>query len=230
LFFCQNGTIVPDGSTFAHLISIDISKCLRAKADYFQMSKEDKNKGNGAPTENQATEDKFFDFDKANPESAEEAAQSEAGDDSEASELQGAVQELKDKHLRLLAEFENYKKRTMRERLELVNSASKDVILSLLPVLDDFNRAKMSADDPGNAEQFSEGVLLVYNRLNTILQQKGLQPMTSTGETFDPEWHEALTEIPVQDDSQKGVVVDTIETGYTLNDKIIRHAKVVVGK
>ena len=118
----------------------------------------------------------------------------------------------------------------MRERLELVNSASKDVIINLLPVLDDFNRAKMSADDPANAEQFSEGVLLVYNRLNTILQNQGLQPMTSTGEKFDPELHEALTEIPVQDESQKGVVVDTIETGYTLNDKIIRHAKVVVGK
>lgn len=194
------------------------------------MSKEDKNKATGVPTDDQETNEKFFDFDKANPESAEDMAQPASGEATEASELQGAVQELKDKHLRLLAEFENYKKRTMRERLELVNSASKDVILSLLPVLDDFNRAKMSADDPENAEQFSEGVLLVYNRLNSILQQKGLQPMTSTGEKFDPEWHEALTEIPVQDENQKGVVVDTIETGYSLNDKIIRHAKVVVGK
>jgi molecular chaperone GrpE len=194
------------------------------------MSKEDKNKATGVPTDDQETNEKFFDFDKANPESAEDTAQPASGEATEASELQGAVQELKDKHLRLLAEFENYKKRTMRERLELVNSASKDVILSLLPVLDDFNRAKMSADDPENAEQFSEGVLLVYNRLNSILQQKGLQPMTSTGEKFDPEWHEALTEIPVQDENQKGVVVDTIETGYSLNDKIIRHAKVVVGK
>lgn len=194
------------------------------------MSKEDKNKANGTPTEDQGAEEKLFDFDKANPESEEDSSQSGGGETNEVSELQGAVQELKDKHLRLLAEFENYKKRTMRERLELVNSASKDVIVSLLPVVDDFNRAKMSADDPKNAEEFSEGVLLVYNRLNTVLQQKGLQPMTSTGEKFDPEWHEALTEIPVQDENQKGVVVDTIETGYTLNDKIIRHAKVVVGK
>lgn len=192
------------------------------------MSKEDKNMANGTPIDDQAAEEKLFDFDKANPESERDAAGGE--ETNEVSELQASVQELKDKHLRLLAEFENYKKRTMRERLDLINSAGKDVIVSLLPVLDDFHRAKLSADNPENKEQFSEGVSLVYNRLNTILQNQGLVPMVSTGENFDPELHEALTEVPVQNDNQKGVVIDTIETGYTLNDKIIRHAKVVVGK
>jgi molecular chaperone GrpE len=227
-FFCQIGTIVPNGSTFAHQNLLIIVNCQQAQAVFKEMSKEDKNKANGSPIEDQATEEKIFDFDKANPEMDKDAAGNEVNH--EVSELQASVQELKEKHLRLLADFDNYKKRTMRERLELINSAARDVIVSLLPVLDDFHRAKLSADDPENEEHFSEGVSLVYNRLNTILQNQGLAPMASTGEKFDPELHEALTEVPVQDEEQKGVVVDTIETGYTLNDKIIRHAKVVVGK
>ncbi len=194
------------------------------------MSKEDKNKENGTPMEDQAREEKLFDFDKANPEMGKDGTPPDDHGNNDVAELQASVQELKDKHLRLLAEFENYKKRTMRERLDLINSAGKDAIVNLLPVLDDFNRAKASADNPDHDEQFSEGVSLVYNRLNTILQNQGLKPMISTGEKFDPEIHEAVTEIPVSDENQKGIVVDTIETGYTLNDKIIRHAKVVVGK
>jgi molecular chaperone GrpE len=144
-------------------------------------------------------------------------------------ELEASVSELKDKHLRLLAEFDNYKKRTLRERLELMNSASRDVMVNLLPVLDDFDRAKKSADDPNTDEVFSEGVSLVYNRLNNILQGMGLKAMTSTGEPFDAEFHEAITEIPVPDEKLKGRVIDTLEKGYMLHDKIIRHAKVVVG-
>jgi molecular chaperone GrpE len=219
---------VPNGSTFAHQNLLLFINSRKAKADFKEMSKDDKNKANGTSPEDQATEEKIFDFDKANPEADQHAAG--GGESNEVADLQAAVQELKDKHLRLLAEFENYKKRTMRERLELVNSAAKDVMASLLPVLDDFHRAKLSSDDPENEEHFSEGVSLVYNRLNTILQNQGLMPMVSTGEKFDPELHEALTEVPVADEEQKGVVVDTIEIGYTLHDKIIRHAKVVVGK
>ena len=144
-------------------------------------------------------------------------------------ELEATVSELKDKHLRLLAEFDNFKKRTMRERLELQNSASRDVMISLLPVLDDFDRAKKSADDPNTEEVFSEGVTLVYNRLYSILQNMSLKAMNSTGEPFDAEFHEAITEIPVPDENRKGKVIDTLEKGYMLHDKIIRHAKVVVG-
>lgn len=197
------------------------------------MTKEHKDKSNGAHTDPEAMkgdDEKFFDFDKsAKTEGEDLNFQGEDKGNDKKSELESSIQELKDKHLRLLAEFDNYKKRTMRERLDLLNSASKEVILNLLPVLDDFDRAKKSADDPTNEEVFSEGVTLVYNRLYNILQGMGLKAMNSTGEKFDVELHEAITEIPVPDDTMKGKVIDTLEKGYMLNDKIIRHAKVVVG-
>ncbi|MBP7239397.1 MAG: nucleotide exchange factor GrpE [Saprospiraceae bacterium] len=197
------------------------------------MTKEHKDKTNGAHHDHGAPkgeDEKFFDFDKSS--GTDSDPENEPGDDlsnEKISELQSTIQELKDKHLRLLAEFDNYKKRTMRERLDLLNSASRDVIVSLLPVLDDFDRAKKSADDPSNEEVFSAGVTLVYNRLYNVLQNMGLKAMNSTGEKFDVELHEAITEIPVPDENMKGKVIDTLENGYMLNDKIIRHAKVVVG-
>lgn len=138
--------------------------------------------------------------------------------------------ELKDKFLRLAAEFDNYKKRTLKEKIELMKTAAQDTVSALLPVLDDFDRAKKNADDENSKEVFSEGVSLVYQKLYNILKQKGLEPMESTGQNFDPEFHEAITEIPAPSEDMKGKVVDTIEKGYLLNDKIIRHAKVVVGK
>ena len=110
-----------------------------------------------------------------------------------------------------------------------MGSASKTVILSLLPVLDDFERA-LKSSATFQDDSFSEGVRMIYSRLLSILQSQGLKAMESTGETFDADLHEAITEVPVQDESQKGKVIDTIEKGYLLNDKIIRHAKVVVGK
>jgi len=191
------------------------------------MTKKDMKQPNGELAENEAQEgldqERLFDFDKANPDTTEEA-------DSKVTELQSSVNELKDKQLRLLAEFDNYKKRTTRERLELMTSASKEVIMALLPVLDDFDRAKRMADNPEMGEQFSEGVSLVYNRLNSTLQALGLKVMESNGQPFDPEWHDAITDIPAPTEDLKGKVIDTIEKGYLLNDKIIRHAKVVVGK
>lgn len=197
------------------------------------MKKEHKDKANGTHSENeghQGEDEKLFDFDKSTSSDSDQPEnQGDNSTDAKVAELQAAVNELRDKHLRLLAEFDNYKKRTMRERLDLMNSASKDVMVSLLPILDDFDRAKKSADDPSNAEVFSDGVTLVYNRLNNVLQNMGLKAMTSTGEPFDVEMHEAITEIPVPDENMKGKVIDTLEKGYVLNDKIIRHAKVVVG-
>lgn len=140
------------------------------------------------------------------------------------------IEEQKDKYLRLFAEFDNYKKRTMRESLEVRLTAAKDTIYALLPVLDDFERAKKAADAEGSSEPFSEGVLLVYQKLFNILEGKGLKAMNSTGELFDAEYHEAITEIPAGSDDMKGKVIDTVEKGYILSDKIIRYAKVVVGK
>ena len=138
--------------------------------------------------------------------------------------------ESKDKYIRLYAEFDNYKKRTSKERIELISTAGRETIAALLPVLDDFDRAKKSADSDESSEVFTEGVSLVYNKLNGLLQSKGLKAMESNGEEFDPEYHEAITEIPAPDKKLKGKIVDTIEKGYMLNNTIIRHAKVVVGK
>jgi len=138
--------------------------------------------------------------------------------------------EAKDKYLRLFAEFENFKKRNMRERLDLLKTAGQETINKILPVLDDFDRAKKSAEDESTEEQLSEGILMVYNKLYTVMGNMGVKPMETNGEAFDPELHEAITEIPAPSEDMKGKIIDTIEKGYHLNDKIIRFAKVVVGK
>lgn len=138
--------------------------------------------------------------------------------------------ELKDKYLRLFADFENYKKRAVKDKLDLMKTAAQDTLAALLPVLDDFDRAGKAAGQGGNADSFNAGIGLIIQKLSNILAQKGLSEMASNGVAFDPELHEAITEIPVPAEEMKGVVVDTVEKGYYLNDKIIRHAKVVVGK
>ncbi len=148
----------------------------------------------------------------------------------ELEEAKEEIAELQDNYRRLFADFDNYKKRVTKERFELMNQAGKDIIQSLLPVLDDFDRAKIEADKKDSTEQFSEGVNLVYHKLHQILEQKGLKSMETTGETFDAEFHEAVAEIPAPTEDLKGKVIDTLEKGYLLKDKIIRFAKVVVGK
>ncbi len=144
--------------------------------------------------------------------------------------LESELELAKDKYIRLYAEFDNYKKRTVKERLELMSTASKDVLLALLPVIDDFDRAKKMADDTTKEETFSEGVSLVYQKFKGMLVSRGVKEMESTGMLFDPEIHEAITEIPAPTEELKGKIIDTIEKGYYIHDKIIRHAKVVVGK
>jgi len=144
----------------------------------------------------------------------------------ELTELKQQVGEQKDKYLRLYAEFENYKRRTVREKLDLMSTAARDTLSALLPVLDDFDRAKKNAAEG----EFSEGIELVYNKLNSTVTGRGLKEMESNGEVFDPEFHEAITEIPAPTEDMKGKVIDTVEKGYFLNEKIIRYAKVVVGK
>lgn len=148
----------------------------------------------------------------------------------EKAEVDRESQELKEKYLRLVAEFDNFRKRTLKEKVDLMSTASRDVITALLPVLDDFDRAKKSAEDPNSKEVFSEGVELVYHKLYKVLEGKGLKAMDSNGMPFDPEEHEAITEIPAPSEDMKGKVVDTVEKGYFLKDVIIRYAKVVVGK
>ncbi|MBR9919835.1 MAG: nucleotide exchange factor GrpE [Bacteroidetes bacterium] len=165
-----------------------------------------------------------------NMENPETEVQDNAQDTSETSDKDQEIQELKDKYLRLYAEFDNYKKRTVKEKMDLMLTAAQDTMSALLPVLDDFDRAKKNADDESSPEEFTEGVSMIYNKIYNVLKQKGLQPMDSTGEVFDPELHEAITEIPAPSDDMKGKIIDTVERGYRLNERIIRHAKVVVGK
>lgn len=144
--------------------------------------------------------------------------------------LQEENKELKDKYLRIYAEFDNFRKRSMKEKMEFMQTAARDTMSALLPVLDDFDRAKKIAEQPESKEVFSEGVSLVYQKLYAVLTGKGLKKMESTGMEFDAELHEAVTEIPAPSEDLKGKVVDTLEEGYLLNDKIIRYAKVVTGK
>lgn len=151
-------------------------------------------------------------------------------DESELEKLRAEIEESKDKYLRLVAEFDNFKKRTAKERIELIQTAGKDVIIDLLDVLDDCQRAENQLNTSEDLTQIKEGVLLVFNKLKNILAAKGLKPMESVHNDFNPDMHDAITEIPAPDESLKGKVVDEIVKGYYLKDKIIRHAKVVVGK
>ncbi|MEP6676354.1 MAG: nucleotide exchange factor GrpE [Ferruginibacter sp.] len=147
----------------------------------------------------------------------------------ETEKLKAEVDEQKDKYLRLFAEFDNYKRRTAKERIELIQTAGKDVIVSMLDVLDDCDRAEKQLQTTTDVNLIKEGVQLVFNKLRTTLQQRGLKPMESINNEFDVEKHEAITEISVPGE-QKGKVIDEVVKGYYLNDKIIRFAKVVVGK
>ena len=143
--------------------------------------------------------------------------------------LNADLQEQKDKYLRLLAEFENYKRRSARERVELSQTAGKEIIISLLDVLDDCDRAeKQLQEDKSNKDL--TGVLLVFNKLRNVLQNRGLKPMESLHSEFDVEKHEAISEVPAPSADLKGKVVAEVMKGYYLNDKIIRFAKVIVGK
>ncbi len=144
--------------------------------------------------------------------------------------LQAELEEQKDKYLRLFAEFDNFRRRSAKERLDLIQTAGKDVLVSLLTVLDDCDRAEKQIQNSEEAAAIKEGVLLVFAKLRSTLVAKGVKPMESINEIFDVEKHEAITEIPAPTEDLKDKVVDEVEKGYYLNDKIIRFAKVVVGK
>lgn len=135
-----------------------------------------------------------------------------------------------DKYLRLYSEFDNYRKRTVKEKIELSRTASAELITALLPVVDDFERGLKALETTGeSAQPLKDGMLLIYNKLMTTLQQQGLEPVKSIGEPFDTDFHEAITNIPAPTEEMKGKVVDEISKGYLLSGKVIRFAKVVVG-
>jgi molecular chaperone GrpE len=152
------------------------------------------------------------------------------GDSSEVEKLKSELEELKDKYRRLAAEFDNFRRRTAKERLELIQTAGKDVIVDMLDVVDDADRAQKQLESTDDIQQIKEGVTLVFNKLRNVLQSKGLKPMETIGKEFNPDLHEAVTDIPAPSENLKDKVVDEVAKGYYLKDKIIRHAKVVVGK
>lgn len=165
-----------------------------------------------------------------NGSAAQEKQEEQAEQPSAEELLQKERDEWKDKYMRLFAEFDNYKKRTLREKKEWFREAKADLIAELLPVLDDFDRAKTANEENKDIEALKEGFSLIHHKLFHALENKGLKPMDSMHDTFDTDRHEAITNIPAPDKKLKGKVVDVIEKGYTLNDHIIRYAKVVVGQ
>lgn len=167
----------------------------------------------GDPTENSA---EAADSGPENPTTALEKAQAEAAD-------------WKDKYIRLYAEFENYRHRTSREKLALVGTATEGLMKDLLPVVDDFERSLKAMETAQDVGSLKEGVDLVYQKFLKVLIQKGLKPMEAIGKDFDAEFHEAITQIPAPGPEMKGKVVDEVEKGYSLQDKTIRFAKVVIG-
>jgi len=152
------------------------------------------------------------------------------GNNEEVEKLKAEIAELKDKHLRLIAEFDNFRRRNAKEKIELVQTAGKDIIQSLLVVLDDMDRAGKQLENTTDLALLKEGVLLVFNKMRGIMQQKGLKAMEVGNDEFNPDLHDAITEIPAPTENMRGKVLDVVEPGYYLNDKLIRHAKVVVGK
>ena len=144
-------------------------------------------------------------------------------------QLQTELAEQKDKYLRLVAEFDNYRKRNAKERLELMQTAGKDVLIAMLDVADDCDRAEQQMNNLTDTEQVKEGTLLIFNKLRHTIQARGVKEMEAIGKPFNVELHEAITEIPAPTEGQKGLVIDQVQKGYYLNDKLIRFAKVVVG-
>jgi molecular chaperone GrpE len=148
---------------------------------------------------------------------------------SEEEKLKIEVATLNDKFVRLYAEFDNFKRRTQKERADLLKTANKEVIVAMLPVLDDFERAEKALANVTDVAAVKEGIAIVHHKLKTILGQKGLAPMEAIGQTFDADVHEAITSIPSPTADSKGKVIDEMEKGYLLNEKVIRFAKVIIG-
>lgn len=140
------------------------------------------------------------------------------------------VEKEKKEYLFLMAEFDNFRKRTVKEKSDIIRNAAENAMKGLLPIVDDFERALNAVKDSSDSESAKEGMTLIYNKLIKYLEQNGVKPIESTGADFDPEFHEAIAMVPTDDESLKGKVIDTPTKGYTINDKVLRYAKVAVGQ
>ena len=203
---------------------------MRAKFNTFFRKMEDTTKATNENTaeEVNATSEQNQAIDDATS-NAEQLQDLPLHDNSEVAKLEEQLTELNEKYLRLFSDFDNYRKRTAKERIELAKTAGEDIFKSVLPILDDFERAAKALNESSDLNALKEGVDLIQNKLVNILQSKGLEPMLTVGETFDVDVHEAITNIPAPSEELKGKVVEEVERGYTLNGKVIRYAKVLVG-
>jgi molecular chaperone GrpE len=174
---------------------------------------------------NQPVLDNTSETEVAENQSGQGAGDTAAGNEKMAAELK----EAKDKYLRLYADFENFRRRTAKEKVEFVSTAQGELMKALLPVLDDFERGLKASAKAQDGSAAREGMELIYHKLYRTLEQKGLKPMEATGTPFDPELHEAITQVPAPQEDLKGKVVDEVEKGYYLQDKVLRFAKVIVG-
>ena len=174
-----------------------------------------------SPEEQIVAESEVLNDEPANPEQVQESLQGE--------NWESKYAEMNDRYLRLYSEFDNYRKRSARERVDLVKTAAADIFTAILPVLDDFDRAAKAMETAVDIEVVKDGMKLIHTKFGNILKAKGLEEMPSMGQVFDADVHEAITSIPAPDESLKGKVVDEVEKGYALNGKVIRFAKVVVG-
>lgn len=159
----------------------------------------------------------------------EQPAKEETPEDKIAA-LQAELEKSQKEYLFLMAEFDNYRKRTVKEKAELIKNGGEKAMLGLLPVIDDFERAIDAIDKSSDVEGLKEGVDLIYNKFMKYLESQQVKPMESTGTDFDADVYEAVTTFPAPDESMKGKVIDTVQKGYTINEKVLRHAKVVVGQ
>lgn len=161
---------------------------------------------------------------------ADNVAENDTAVKSDAEKMAEEAAQWRDKYVRLSAEFDNYRKRTLKEKMELVSSAGEDVIKSLLPVMDDLERALAATEKSTDVEAVREGVVLISNKLRDTLRGKGLVEIEAFGQELDTDFHEAVAKIPAPEETQKGKIVDVVQKGYKLHDKVIRHSKVVVGE
>lgn len=176
-------------------------------------------------------QDEELENNEAQAENSNEETQEEVIELSKEEELEIQVKEATDKYLRLYSEFDNFRKRTQKEKLELYKTAGEGIISAILPILDDLDRAEKANEDTDDAQAVKDGIKLIHDKLNNILKTKGLEPVESPiGKDFDVQFHEAITQIPAPSEKEKGKVLDVVEKGYELNGKVIRFSKVVIGQ
>jgi molecular chaperone GrpE len=200
----------------------------KSKSKKEELEEEDIKTTENQPVEESKEKEDSTDEEKKDPKKSKKSDKEKKADELE--ELGLKLQDISDKYVRLSAEFDNYRKRTLKEKMELTKSAGEKILMNILPVIDNFERAIQSIDSTNDIAAIKEGVHLIYSNFKDFVSQNGVKEIESIDQQFDTDIHEAITKIPAPTEDQKGKVVDCIEKGYFLNDKVIRFAKVVVGE